>query len=150
MILCLCGDADALQVGNERIFRVLALKSKTIAGRDFNMRMLATLLFFPLLWLRGFVSFGFGLLGGIATLVLTGLAVGACFSSRYDIEYYAMYFTYQFGYRRLALHLHYWPMVLVALAVAFGSFLVRYFYDRMLFRLNWFRTGYPMSPLRMI
>jgi hypothetical protein len=106
------------------------------------MRFLATLLFFPLLWIRGFVSFIFGLIGGLATIVLVALAVAGWFLSERSVEFYIQYLSIHHRY------LHYWPLVFLTLGVAFGSFMVRYCYDWFLVRLHLFRRG-DMAPWRM-
>jgi H+/Cl- antiporter ClcA len=105
------------------------------------MRVLATILFFPLLWLRGFVSFFFGLISGVATVALFVLAIAAWFLPRNSLQLYLRYVPLHHG------HLQYWWLVALALGLAFGSFMARYFYDWVLLRLNWIRTG-SMRPWR--
>lgn len=105
------------------------------------MRVLATILFFPLLWLRGFVSFFFGVISTLATVALFALAIAAWFLPKNRLHLYLHYIPINHG------HLQYWWLVALAVGVAFGSFMARYFYDWVLLKLNWIRCG-SMRPWR--
>jgi hypothetical protein len=99
------------------------------------VRVLATILFFPLLWLRGFVSFFFSVIGGLATVALFALAIAAWFMPKSSLQLYLRYVPIHHG------HLQYWWLVALAVGVAFGSFMVRYFYDWALLKLNCIRSA---------
>lgn len=103
------------------------------------MRFLATLIFFPFLWLRGLVAFILGIVGGMATIALVALAVAAWFLPRNRVNLYIRHIPFHNG------HLSYWQLVAVALGLSFGCFMARYMYDWFLLRLHSFRHRDP-SP----
>jgi len=109
------------------------------------VRLLATILFFPLLWLRGFVSTIFGFFGGLATVLLIAMAVAPWFLPQGDVDYYIQFIPIHHFYHG---YFHYWPLVFAMLGVAFGSFMVRYCYNWFLLRLHLYRRG-DMAPWRM-
>jgi hypothetical protein len=80
------------------------------------MWLLAPVLFYPMLWLRPLFMFAAKLLGWLSLLGSLG---GVC------LNLFAPDTAHQD-----------WGPVLVTGALAFGLFLLREFYDRILFRLN--------------
>lgn len=94
------------------------------------MRFIASCLYFFLLWCRGIIG---ALLGLVRALASAGLVL--CLLMIFVLPHVLTMPVHRH-------HYNLWPVTLACFGLAFGSFLLRYFYDSILARLDLYRrTG---------
>lgn len=99
------------------------------------MKVLAWVLYFALLWLRGVVVLVLWLTGALATVTLFVLAIEGIVLPKNPVHLYLRESPHHHAQS------HYWALVIAAFCVAFGSFMLRYFYNWLLMRLNLVRLA---------